>query len=144
MPDSAHRVAELCGYLPLALALVGAQIADGVQWSTLVEQLEGGKIEFLDHEYGSAFDCLGRSVDALAENERARYLELAVFPEDARIPPKTVARLWQYSGGLSEADSEKLLGRLHRKALLKRVQVGSSTHISFHDLQHDFVRIRGD
>ncbi len=67
-------------------------------------------------------------MDALDEDERARYLELAVFPDDARIPPSTVARLWQHSGGLDAAGSEKLLARFHRRALFKRVAVGETEH----------------
>jgi hypothetical protein len=144
LPSSAARVAELCDYLPLALALAGAQIADGVQWSTLIGELERGRVEFLDHDYGSVFHSLGRSVDALSEAERARYLELAVFPEDAQIPLETIARLWKHSGGLSAADSEKLLGRFQRKALLKVLDAGAGAFVTFHDLQRDFVRIRAE
>ena len=144
LPVEADEVARLCGYLPLALALAGAQVADGVSWGTLVQQLVRGNVEFLDHEYSSVFASLGRSVDALPENERTRYLELAVFPEDALIPPPTVARLWQHSGGLDAAESEKLLARFQRKALLKRVHTDAGEHISFHDLQHDFIRIRAE
>lgn len=144
LPDSARQVAELCGYLPLALALAGAQIADGVQWPTLIGQLETGALEFLDHEYGSVFSCLGRSIDALTEPERARYLELAVFVEDARIPLVTVARLWKGTGGLSEAGTEKLLGRLQRKAMLQILGVSATRYVSFHDLQYDLLRIRAD
>jgi hypothetical protein len=145
LPVSAARgVARLCGYLPLALALSGAQVADGVAWDTLVEQLEQGKLDFLDHDYGSVFDCLGRSLDALPEQERVRYLELAVFPEDARIPLQAIARLWRHSGGLTEAQTEKLLGRLQRKALLKHMQTVDAEFISFHDLQLDFLRIRAE
>ena len=56
LPPDAARVAKLCGHLPLALALAGAQVADGVHWATLVEQLAQGKIDFLNHDYGSVFD----------------------------------------------------------------------------------------
>ena len=144
LPPEADEVVEHTGGLPLALALAGAQVADGVSWPTLAQQLRAGRIEFLDHAYGSVYDTLGRSVDALPANERERYLELAVFPEDTAVPASVVARLWQHSGGLGAAESEKLLARFDRKALLTVSGVGVGREVALHDLQHDFLRWRAD
>jgi hypothetical protein len=52
--------------------------------------LERGRLEFLDHPYGSVFSSLRLSTDALSDAERDRYFELAVFPDDADIPLEAV------------------------------------------------------
>jgi hypothetical protein len=138
-PEAARKVAESCGYLPLAVALAGARVASGAQWEEVLTALERGRLEFLDHPYGSVFSSLRLSTDALTESERERYFEMAVFPEDADIPIETVRTLWHHTGRLEPDGSGDLLQRLHRRALLTRHAHGA--HISFHDLQHDFLRL---
>lgn len=144
LPSEADEVVAQTGGLPLALALAGAQVADGVSWPTLVQQLREGRIEFLDHPYASLYSSLGRSVDALPDLQRRRYLELAVFPKNLAVPADVVARLWRHRGGLNAADSEQLLGRLDRKALLTISGSGAARRVALHDLQHDFLRLRAD
>jgi len=62
-----------------------------------------------------------------------------LFPEDADIPVAAICTLWRHTGGMSPDASRDLLHRLHRKALLTLHDDGSG--ISFHDLQHDFLRL---
>lgn len=143
LPPAAGEVVEHCGGLPLALALAGAQVAEGVGWNSLAQQLREGRLRFLDHPYGSVYESIGRSVDALPNAERARYLELAVFSEDAAVPVLTVQRLWALSG-LDAAESERLLVRLARRSLLALQGAGQAARLSLHDLQHDFLRARCD
>src|SRR5262249_32967371 len=136
----AREVASGCGFLPLALALAGARVQAGASWNDVLSALERGRLEFLDHPYGSVFSSLRLSTDALTEFERDRYFELAVFPEDAVIPVAAIWTLWRHTGNMREdASSRDLLLRLHRRALLARSEDGG--HISFHDLQHDFLRL---
>jgi WD40 repeat protein len=139
LPAAAHGVAESCGYLPLALALAGARVQSGARWEEVLSALQRGRLEFLDHPYGSVFSSLRLSTDALPDAERARYFELAVFPEDASIPVETICTLWRHTGKTELAAARDLLRRLHRQALLTLHADGG--HISFHDLQHDFVRL---
>ena len=139
LPAAARKVAESCGYLPLALALAGARVQGGARWEEVLSALERGRLEFLDHPYGSVFSSLRLSTDALTEFERDRYFELAVFPEDADIPVETICTLWRHTGAMEPDASRDLLLRLHRRALLTRSEDGAG--ISFHDLQHDFLRL---
>ena len=78
LPPAADKVAQGCGYLPLALA--GARVQGGARWEEVLSALERGRLEFLDHPYGSVFSSLRLSTDALSEFERERYFELAVSP----------------------------------------------------------------
>jgi hypothetical protein len=139
LPEAAREVAENCGYLPLALALAGARVQGGAQWAEVLAALERGRLEFLDHQYGSVFRSLRLSTDALIESERDRYFELAVFPEDAEVPVEAVCTLWRHTGSMQADVSRDLVLRLHRRAQLTRSDEGG--HISFHDLQHDFLRL---
>jgi hypothetical protein len=139
LPEAARGVASACGFLPLALALAGARVQGGAQWGGVLSALERGRLEFLDHPYGSVFNSLRLSTEALPEPERARYFELAAFPEDAVIPVAAICTLWRHTGDMREDDPRDLLLRLHRRALLTRAEDGG--HISFHDLQHDFLRL---
>jgi WD40 repeat protein len=139
LPEAACRVAASCGHLPLALALAGARVQGGARWEEVVSALERGQLEFLDHPYGSVFSSLRLSTDALTESDRARYFELAVFAEDAQIPIAAIHTLWRHTGGLEREASRNLLLRMHRRALLIRNDDGEQ--ISFHDLQHDFLRL---
>jgi NB-ARC domain/APAF-1 helical domain len=139
LPPAAREVAERCGYLPLALALAGARVKGGTRWENVLSALKRGRLEFLDHPYGSVFSSLRLSTDALTAAERNRYFELAVFPEDADIPIEAICTLWRHTGGMETVASEDLLLRFHNRALLTRHDDGSG--ISFHDLQHDFLRL---
>ncbi|HEU4560625.1 MAG TPA: NB-ARC domain-containing protein [Longimicrobium sp.] len=141
LPDAAHRVARECGCLPLALAVAGARVRDGVTWDDLSAVLERGRVEFLDHPYANVFRSMRLSVDALPENERRRYLELAVFPEEEGIPEPVVTQLWARTGGLEPLEARALLRALERKALLEVKEEGTFRKAFLHDLQHDFLRI---
>jgi hypothetical protein len=137
LPAAARKAVENCGHLPLALAVAGAQIRGGAAWEDVLSALERGQLEFPG--YGSIFNALQVSTEALAAPDRDRYLELAVFPEDADVPVETICTLWHHTGGMEAPDSRELLRRLHRKSLL--IRSDDRKRISFHDLQHDFLRL---
>jgi WD40 repeat protein len=141
LPDAAHGVARECGYLPLALSLAGAQVKEGTSWEVVLKALEQGRLEFLDHPYESVFRSMKLGVDALSSTDRQRYLELAVLPEDARVPEAVVLALWKQTSQLDELAGQGLLTRLKGKALLELTSVDERREITLHDLQHDFLRI---
>jgi hypothetical protein len=144
LSGAAKRVAKECGYLPLALSLAGAQVRDGLFWEEVLAALEQGDLEFLDHPYGSVFKSLRASIDALSRGEAVRYAELAVTLEDVPLPVATVCRLWRHTGGLQEHQSRKLMQAFAKKALLSLAGKGEAAKLSFHDLQHDFLRLNAE
>ncbi|MBK8274760.1 MAG: TIR domain-containing protein [Nitrospira sp.] len=141
LPPEAVQVADSCQGVPLALALAGAQIHEGMDWAILLRALTEGDLEFLDHPYGSIFKSMKLSVQALSEADRARYLELVIFPEDAHVPEQVVERLWSKTGSLTPSQTRKLLAKFSRKNLLLRKDERELPGINFHDLQHDFLRL---
>jgi len=78
---------------------------------------------------------LGVSLELLTPSERARFCELAVFPEDTDVPVGICARLWREAGGLDEIDTEDLLQRLFGYSLLLECNLESRTF-----RLHDVVR----
>lgn len=141
LPKAAAAVARECGYLPLALAVAGAHVQDGISWSEALAALRDASLEFLRHPYGNVFRSMRLGIDALREDERARYLELAVFPEDERVSESMIIKLWKQTGGLDTHHSRLLLVKLERKALLAMSEAGTPRSVVLHDLQHDFLRI---
>ena len=84
---------------------------------------------------------IGVSLDLLDEDERARFAELAVFPEDVDVPLGVVARLWSETGGLDEIDTEDLLRRLQSLSLLLSLDLDRRT-FRFHDTVRHFLQDR--
>lgn len=142
LPAEAVQIARQCGYLPLALAMIGAMIRQRpTAWSDALERLSQadlGKIRrnFPDYPYPDLLRALAVSVEALAPEERERYLELAVFPEEAGIPEATLETLWAASG-LSAADSRDLAAKLVARSLAQPAGEGL---LRVHDLQADYLR----
>ena len=109
LPAVAREVAKEVGNLPLALSLVGAQVRDGRSWDDLLAALRERRLDFLDHPYGSVFASITASVDALAPDDAARYVELAVFPEDVPVPVSVVETLWQATAGVTAREARALI-----------------------------------
>ncbi len=144
LPEEAKTLVRRCGYLPLAISVAGAMVRDGTAWADIVGALEAGNLRFLDHPYASVFTSLRLSLDALPEGVRARYLELAVAPEDLLMPVPVVARLWAHTGDLQDYESRRLLAGLERKGLLYLEGRDSTASLRFHDLQRDFLQLAAD
>src|SRR6185369_1419625 len=61
---------------------------------------------------------IGVSLDFLSPDDRERYGELAIFPEDVEIPLATLEKLWGQTGGLDDFGTQELCSRLNRFSLL--------------------------
>jgi len=73
------------------------------------------------------------SLDLLTPDERERYLELAIFPEDTGVPLRVVSDLW----GLKGLGTKELALRLDSLSLLKfNLQVGT---IRLHDVMRAYL-----
>lgn len=81
---------------------------------------------------------LAVSLDLLTQDERARFEELTIFPDDVDVPLDTVAKLWGTTGGLDDFDTEELCGRLHGLSLLLRFDP-TARYIRLHDVVHHYL-----
>ena len=160
LPTEASQVLNLCGCLPLAIALVGGMIRGGTTWRDVHHALETHDLQDVENPYASephhrnlwktievsdvALDVSGVPLDG---NPRRRLAELAVFPSAETIPEAAVITLWTQDGELSPERARKLLATLHQRSL---VQLSRSPalpsenphEVSLHKLIHDFCTQR--
>jgi WD40 repeat protein len=91
------------------------------------------------HEHGQAVGItLDLSLSQLRDDERDRYNELVVFPEDVDVPLDTVGLLWKYIGGLDSFETEELCQNLFGLSLLLRLDLSKRT-IRLHDVMRAYL-----
>jgi hypothetical protein len=109
LPPEAAEVARECGYLPLALAMIGAMIRSGPKrtaWPDALARLKRADLDkikrnFPGYPYPDLLRAIEVSIEGLDSADRERYLDLAVFPEDQPIPEEALHLLWN----LDEVDT---------------------------------------
>jgi WD40 repeat protein/S1-C subfamily serine protease len=146
LPPEANEVAEECGNLPLALAMVGAMVRGRPdRWANALHRLRSADLQkirqqFPDYPYPDLLRAIQVSVQALEPDAQTRYLDLAVFPDDTPVPEVVLQILWA-AEGLDEYDVQDVLDDLVDRSLARRDEAGCLT---LHDLQYDYVRQQTD
>ncbi|MEH2238265.1 NB-ARC domain-containing protein, partial [Nostoc sp.] len=151
--ESAENLAKGVGYLPLALELAAATIADGTTWTVLLGDIkqEIARLKTLDRPGAnditdeaslkrlSLTASLNLSIKRLAQEDKKYFTWLGVLPEDVTINPKMTATLWDIA---DERDASDSLKDLQSKALLlPGVPLADGTRTyRLHDLFHDLAR----
>jgi CHAT domain-containing protein len=153
--EEAAQLARAVGYLPLALELAAAQVAEGkTSWQQLLQDLESEVARLKSLDLPSAKDhqnddearkifsltaSLNLSVKCLDDSDRWDFIWLGITPEDTLINPKMAKVLWQRE---DVGDAQDSLIYLQNKALLLpglALQDGTPTY-RMHDLVHDLAR----
>ena len=150
----AEALAHEVGYLPLALDLAAAQVADGISWTELLDDLRAevayletfdlvGAEEVSDEDEGtskrlSLRRSLNLSIRRLSDAYRQQFSWLGVLPEDVRINQAMAATLWRLSNPRQARD---ILRYLRDKAiLLDGVPLADGTQTyRLHDMFHDLA-----
>jgi len=146
-------LAQRLGEWALLLKLVNGFLRDRVVKSRQrLDQAIAAVNRRLDERGLTAFDArneasrsnaiaiaIGASLELLSVDDRARFAELAVFPEDVDIPIGIAARLWARAGMLKEIDSEDLLSRLKNLSLLLSLDLDQYS-FRFHDTVRHFLQ----
>ena len=91
-----------------------------------------------DERHQAVVRTIGVSLDLLRPNERERYSELAIFPEDVDIPLSTLEKFWAKTGGFDEFDTEELCSRLNSFSLLWSYDA-VQRRIRLHDVVRKFL-----
>jgi hypothetical protein len=94
LPPEASEAARECGYLPLALAMIGAMVRSDPRptaWPDALTRLKRADLEkikrvFPGYPYPDLLRAIDVSVEALEGSDRERYLDLAVFPQNQVHP----------------------------------------------------------
>ncbi|RQH11603.1 hypothetical protein D4Z78_26660 [Okeania hirsuta] len=149
----AEALVKELGYLPLALELAAAQVADGMSWGELLVDIQGeiarlktldilGPEDVVDEaslKKLSLTASLNLSIKQLKHKRREDFIWLGILPDDVNITPGMAAVLW---GMNDERDARDKLKDLRRKALLLdgvALADGKPTY-RLHDLFHDLAR----
>ena len=138
LPLESKEIARECGNLPLALSMVGSMIRGRPdRWGDVLNRLRSADLSkiratFQDYPYPDLLRTLEVSVEALDQEQKTKYLELAVFPEDISIPISALQTLWQ----TDEYDTQDLVTLLADRSLGK-IEEGK---LIIHDLQRDFLK----
>jgi hypothetical protein len=82
---------------------------------------------------------IGVSLELLKDDDRSRFGELGIFPEDGDVPIGIVACLWRQTGGLDEDQTEDLLRDLHKRSLLLNLDFDRHV-VRLHDTVRHFLR----
>jgi WD40 repeat protein len=144
LPPEAAEVARECGYLPLALAMIGAMVRLSLRptaWQDALTRLRRKdlaviKRAFPGYPYPDLLHAIEVSVEALDETDRGHYLDLAVFPPDQPIPESALRVLWK----LDEINTRDCMTRLVAHSLASWSP--SETTLFLHDLQRDLIHKR--
>ena len=142
LPLEAADVAKECGYLPLALAMIGAMIRlRPTAWRDALGRLHRADLEavkrnFPGYPYPDLLRAIDVSVEGLESADRERYLDLSVFPEDHPIPEEPLRLLWN----LDDVDTRDCMTQLVARSLA--TWAASETSLILHDLQCDLIRKR--
>ncbi|WP_062291611.1 NB-ARC domain-containing protein [Nostoc piscinale] len=148
---SAANLAKGVGYLPLALELAAAQVADGITWDELLAdiQLEVARLRSFDRPEAeeitdeaslkrlSLTASLNLSIKRMPPIKQQHFAWLGVLPEDVNINKMMAATLW----GINEREAAKTLQYFRNKALLLTgvpLADGTPTY-RLHDLFHDLA-----
>ena len=148
----ARELAKTVGYLPLALELAAAQVADGVSWQELLADLtrEIALLEALDLPGAEAIEseslrkrysllaCFNLSLQRLSAIQLQRFAWLGVLPEDVSLTPQLGMTLWE----LEERQARQVLREFKARALLL-LGISSAEGMQIyrlHDLLHDIAR----
>ncbi|MBW4473564.1 MAG: hypothetical protein KME45_24790 [Stenomitos rutilans HA7619-LM2] len=150
--QQAETLAREVGYLPLALELAGAQIADGVLWSELLEDLQAEItcLEVLDDSNApsvsseknrkrlSLVASLNLSLRQLSPKQLRQFAWLGVLPEDTSLTQDMAATLWD----VTPRQAGAILRTLWSKALLLPGVKQSNLRLTYrlHDLMHDLAK----
>jgi WD40 repeat protein len=139
LPGDVDRVLAASGRIALALALVGAAVGRGGRdWGHVADELEQAGETFLAHPYADVFKAMRVAVATLNPKLAEAHEQLAVFPEDARVPVAAIARLWAHTQGASPEQAREWVRELGSRELL----TVEDDRIVLHDLQRDFLLLR--
>ena len=138
LPSIALDVAHECGHLPLALALCGALVHDGLPWQEILDALKEADPMVLSQVF-TVMESSLRWLEKTNPSQAALYKSLAVFPSDQLLPMATIKTLWRSKGIESDRGVYLTLSMLQGKARLQIQGTFPSAFVSLHDLQFDYL-----
>ena len=148
----AQELAVTVGYLPLALDLAAAQVAEGVSWAELLEDLQAdiAYLETLDlpdlekysneekRKHHSLIASFNLSLRSLTPEMLRQFAWFGILPEDVTITEVMAATLWE----ITPRQALTTLRSFKTKALLMPGAMISQQKQTYrlHDLMHEMAK----
>jgi hypothetical protein len=142
-----HALAARLGHWPLLVKLVNGTLHNRVKAGQPLREalayvnqaLNKRGLTFFDERNPEARSqavakTLSVSFEQLNAGERARFSELAVFPEDVNVPLATLEKYW----GLDAFDTETLCGRFNNLSLVHNFELNKRT-LRLHDVIRKYL-----
>ena len=148
------KLMDITGRWPVLLGLINASILENVKLGATVEEAANWAISKLAQDGPAALDIrypssraqavtatMKVSLDQLEPEERRRYLELAVFPEDAAIPRMLLRFLWTSGDRLpSPEDVASTISKANHLRLIVGRWEGAGPTFTLHDVVRNYLR----
>lgn len=150
-----HALHHRMGGWPLLLTLTNGTLRDRVQkYKQSLPQAVVYVNRALDQRGLTAFDSrndsdrdlavnqtITVSLELLEPDDRRRFNEMAIFPEDVDIPLATLEVLWKATGGLDDFDTEELCDHLHSLSLLSKFDLTGRV-VRLHNVMRSYLHYR--
>ena len=146
IPSLGNAILKECGYLPLAIAMVGSVLTghDHDRWARVLARLTKHDIRdvvdtaALGYEHKTLMLALQASVDLVNDEVKRRYETLAVLPEGTSVSISLIESYWSSLGpcAYSPLAALKLLANHH---LVIETHAGG---IGLHDVHQHYVKSR--
>ncbi|QSQ26780.1 TIR domain-containing protein [Pyxidicoccus parkwayensis] len=150
LPDVAAEIVKECGRLPLAISMIGAMLRrrrpdTPPRWDQALARLKSADPSSIAHRLPDyAHESIERALlvgfDDLSEVTRARFVDLAAFPEDAAVPVRVVHTWWEHEQ-FAPIVIDDLVQDLADRSL---IQFGAGDTFLVHDLVRDFLLARAE
>ncbi|WP_188193644.1 NB-ARC domain-containing protein [Nonomuraea sp. SYSU D8015] len=145
---------DATGRLPLLLSLVNRRLREDLARGSDISLAADQAIGHLRERGPVAFDARSRSrreklvadtmeysVETLGPDERQRFLELSIFPEDTAIPTSVVEFLWARTGRLAAKETAQLCERLEELSLVSRRWSDGLQLVQLHSIIRRYARM---
>ena len=150
LPKEANSIIAECESSPLAIAMIGALLQKDPKqskWEYYYHNLRDRKLKRInrpiEYEYPALDASIAVSIEALDEDQRMRYTQLAVFEDDVVMSSEVLSVLWNDEPIVIEQEYMK---DFVNKSLVRLVPEASKEHASYliHDLQLDYLKEIGN
>jgi WD40 repeat protein len=148
--EAAAGLLAATGRWPVLLALVNRAVRADLTTGRRAEESLGEILQELratgpsvldladaDERHTAVSRTIGVSLSRLTAEQRARYLELAVFTPEVAIPVPVLFRYWQATGGWSQFQVRRYCQRLAELALVSDYR---RDQVILHDVMHAYLR----
>ena len=139
--DLAEKILKRCGYLPLAISMIGALLKgkNKFWWDDILNRLKNSKLEKIKYknpeneQHQNLYNVIQLSVNYLEDDYADRYLELCIFNDEEKIRLETLQVYFK------DEYFETIDILISASLLFEQEDKKGRIHYFLHDLQNDFI-----